>query len=435
MKEIHDREIRFLTTAESYRLHYCSRSNLHPIATAAVAALPSMSSPLKIPCLGRSLNLGMLYDAHSESIIPGKSLWDASILKSASMTTQQPSSTFEIIAEDTIQKKSSSLAVEADLKLSLMGGMVEVSGAAKFLDDKKSSEQQARVTLQYSSTTHFEQLTMEQIGAIQYPKVLEDHHATHVVTGIVFGSDAFFVFDRSLSANEKLQDIHGKVEAQIKWIPIKGSAAVDMKDADKTESEKLECKFYGDLILPSTPSTYGEAVKVYKDLPQLLDNKSVAKTAYLHPLSDLDEKPQQIVRWISSDLINKVEEVMESLHKMQMRTNDLMKHDTCSKFVDLKSQFSKLSTLMTRFQLKFSKDLTQLLPKIRSSGAEESELANLIASFHESPFNSKEMEKYLQGKVREARQLAQYIKNTSKDPKVQHAVSRFRVQSRIIDSQ
>lgn len=179
-----------------------------------------MSSQLKIPCLGRPFNLGMLYDCHSESLIPGKSLWDSTIIKSALQTTIQPSSNFDIIAEDTIQKKSSSLDIDASLKMSLMGGMVTVGGAAKFLDDKKYSEQQARVTLKYSSTSRFEQLTMEQLGAIQYPQVLDDHHATHVVTGVTYGSDAFFVFDRSISKVEESRDVHGEMEAKMKFMEV-----------------------------------------------------------------------------------------------------------------------------------------------------------------------------------------------------------------------
>ena len=380
-----------------------------------------MSSLLKLPCLGRPFNLGMLYDAHSESIIPGKSLWDSKRLKSASQITPQPSSNFDIIAEDTISKKSSSLDVGVSLKLSLLGGMVSVSGAAKYLYDKKSSEQQARVTLKYSSTTHFEQLTTEQFGDIQHPQIIEDNYATHVVTGIIFGSDIFFVFDRTLSTKEKLHRIHGNVEAQIKQIPIQGSASLDIKAEDKVEIQKLQCTFYGDVIVPSPPSTFEEAVKVYKDLPRLLESESVPKIAYLHLLSDLDGKPLQIVRWITSDLITKVEEIMESLHKMEMRTNDLMKQDVCSKFIDTENQLSKFLTLTKRFQLNISKDLAQILPNIRSSGAEESELSDLISLVHSSPFNSKEMETYLNGKFREMQYLNQLIKNMGKNSKVQCA--------------
>ncbi len=383
-----------------------------------------MNSQLKLPCLGRPFSLGMLYDAHSECIIPGKSLWDSTVIKSATNKTPQPSSNFEIIAKDSIEKKSSSLNIEANLKLSLLGGMVDVSGAAKFLNDKQSSEQQARVTLKYSSTTHFEQLTMEQLGALQYPEVLDDHHATHIVTGIQYGSDAFFVFDRSLVANEKFRDVHGNLEAKIQSIPaIQGSASLDINEKETTEIVNLQCQFWGDLILNSNPSNFDEAVKVYKDLPQLLENKSVSKMVYLYPLSELNGKPQLIVRWINSDLIAKVENIMEGFQKVEMKCNDLLKHNICSKFSNIEDQISTLLNLLKRFQLKFSKNLASLLPKIRSLGAEEMELAELVSSIYESPFHPEQMEKYQTKKDREIQQLDQFLKNLAKLPKIQFAFS------------
>lgn len=253
----------------------------------------AMSTQLQIPCLGRPFSLGMLYDCRTEKLIPGITLWDANKLKSFSKKEKQPSSDYEIIAEDKIENKTLSLGVNANLKLSLMCGLVEVDGAANYLNDKRDSCMQSRVTLQYRSTTHFEQLTMDQIGDIQYPDVLSDQDATHVVTGITYGSDAFFVFDRNISENETMNDVHGNMEAAIKSIPMKinpsGGAALNYNSTDKAETDKFHCKFHGDLILRQNPSTFDEAIKLYQDLPQRLsDAGSVPKLAYLCPLTKLD---------------------------------------------------------------------------------------------------------------------------------------------------
>lgn len=382
-----------------------------------------MSQQLVIPSLGNPFSLGMLYDGHSEKLIPGKSLWDAKVLDSAKKVTQQPSSDFELHTESTLGEKTSSLKVEANLKLSLLGGMIEVGGAAKYLNDEKTSERQARVTLKYSSTSRFEQLTMEQIGAIQYPKVLDDNTATHVVTGITYGTDAFFVFDRSLTESEKIKKISGNMQVAIKYIPISGDAALDMKMKDKEEANKLHCKFYGDLQLPSNPSTFEDAVKVYQELPQLINgkegDKSCAKIVYLYPLSELDGGHLRIVRSISNDLVSQVEEVMQNCSTITMRANDLISHEICSNFVDLESQIKKFQLLVKRFKTNFSKKLCAILPKIRGQGAEESDLAELISSVHASPFNFKDMEKYLKGKNKEIKQLSQYLKNMRKQPKIE----------------
>ena len=157
----------------------------------------------RIPCLGRQFHLGMLYDCCSETIIPGKKLWDSDTLKSSMETRPQPYSNFEIIAEDTLSKKCLSLGIDAELKLSFMGGLLKMSGAAKYMDDRKLSDKQARVTLKYASTTRFEELSMEQLGHIDYSKIHDEVDATHVVCGVTYGSDAFFVFDCTLDSDER----------------------------------------------------------------------------------------------------------------------------------------------------------------------------------------------------------------------------------------
>ncbi len=379
-------------------------------------------SNIIIPSLGNPFNLGMLYDAHSEKIIAAKTLWDSKVLDSTKKVTLQPSSSFEIYAENTLSEKAKSLNVEGSLKLSLLGGMVEINGAAKYLDDDKSSERQARVTLKYSSTSRFEQLTMEQISGIQFTKVLDDKTATHVVTGITYGTDAFFIFDRSLTETEKIKKISGNMEVIIKSIALSGSASLDTKCRDVEEANKFHCKFYGDLQLPSNPSTFQDAVKVYQELPQLINGKngdaSVPKVIHLQPLSDFDGGHLRIVRSISDDMVSQVEQILQYCTTMTVRANDLTKNEICSNFVDLESQIKGFQMLINRFKIKFMKKLASILPKIRGQGAEEEDLANLISSVHASPFNFKDLEKYIKGKSKEMKQLSQYLKNMQKVPKI-----------------
>ena len=118
-------------------------------------------------------------------------------------------------------------------------------------------------------------------------------------------------------------------------------------------------------------------------------------------------------------MILQVEEIIEHFHSTEMCIYDLLKHDICSKFVDIKSQLSKFKSLFNRFKMSFMKKLSQLLPKIRSYGAEEMELADLISLVNESPFEFGELEIYLRGKEKEIKQLSQYLKNMEKESKIQ----------------
>ncbi len=374
-----------------------------------------MSSQLQIPCLGRPFNLGMLYNYYTEKLVPGITLWNAEKLKSTKQTTKQPSSSCEIIDEDTIQNKAFSLGIDANLKLSVLSGMVEVEGAAKYMYDQKSSKKQSRVTLQYRSITHFEQVAMEKLGDAEYPHVLDSQDATHVVTGITYGADAFFVFDHFITDGKKLKDVHGCMEAAIGSI-IQSSEGFP----NIAETDKLRCKIHGDFILNSNPSTIGEAVNLFKKLPMFWHNAgSMPKLVYLSPLSKLVGKSQQVVRPISFNLISQVEDIMEQFHHTEMCVNDLMRQDICHEFVDIKSQLSKFVKLLTRFKMSFMEKLSQILPQIRGAVEEEKKLAELISSVNESPFNPSETENYLKDKDNEIKQLAQRLKNMEKNSRLQ----------------
>ena len=134
-----------------------------------------------------SLSGQTLYNCYTDQLIPGITLWNEGDreLKSA-IKRAMPSLNHEIIIEDTIEKKYS-LGLNADLKLSLISELLEIEGAAKYSSDVKSSENQSRVTLHYSATTHSEQLALNLLGPVQHSRALDDQKATHVVVEIKYG--------------------------------------------------------------------------------------------------------------------------------------------------------------------------------------------------------------------------------------------------------
>lgn len=383
-----------------------------------------MNSQLQIPCLGRPFCLGMLYNCYSEKFIPGITLWSPNKLKSALLSTKLPACDIETTTEDSLQSKSLSLGIGAELKLSLMSGMVDIKGAAKFLHDRKSSEKQSRVTLQYKSTSHFEQLTMDQLGEIQHPNSVADSYATHVVTGIIYGADTYLVFDRLISDGEKLDEVSGSMDATIKKIPsyFGGGSTRNTQDwskIDKSETEKFNCKFHGDVIPKFNPTTYDEALKLCKELPKLLQSDCKPKVAFLMPLSQLVENYQQVVHTIPLTLTHQVEEIMEHFLHTEIRVTDIMGHAICDSFVLIKNDLTKFAKLHSRFRESFVEQLSQSVPVIRSSGV-LTNLKDLISSFYSSPFNAQETKAYLDGKDNEIKQLTQHLKNLEKNSRIQY---------------
>ncbi|KAL7387211.1 hypothetical protein ABVT39_020011 [Epinephelus coioides] len=233
------------------------------------------SGTMEVAALGRPFSLGMLYDCRKDSLVPGMTLWDRDDLRNHIGERPQSYNDFDIVASESIADKSSALNVEASLKASFLSGLVEVGGSAKYLNDSKTSKSQARVTLKYKATTKVQELSMNHLGRdnVKHPYVFDKGLATHVVTAILYGAQAFFVFDREVSKKEDQQDIEGNLKVMIKKIPclaLDCEGSLKMEDKDRENVEKFSCRFFGDFSLQKPPTSFQDAVEVYQSLPKLL---------------------------------------------------------------------------------------------------------------------------------------------------------------------
>jgi len=366
-----------------------------------------------IPALGRPFDLGMLYDRRSEKLILGKTLWSPDHLDQAVNTITKPYTNSEVLAEDTIDDKTSALNIEASIKLSFLGGLVNLQGAAKYLDDRKTSSHHSRVVLKYETTTELKQLTMEHLGRgkVQYPEVFDQDIATDVVVGILYGAKVFFIFDQEVSKDESLKEVHGNMEVLVKSLPgisVDGRGSVDITEDQKKKTEKMQCKMYGDFRTEESPTTYEEAVRVYKQLPSLIGDKgqnAVAVQVYLRPLSEIDSKGQRIVREISANYISKTCEIQEHIQCIEAKCSDLIREDVCSSFPRVKKQLSRFKSNISRYKMFFQKKLLPLLPSIRGGGAEESALADIFEEKERSPFAQTRIDTWIVEKEREMKRL------------------------------
>ena len=366
-----------------------------------------------IPALGRPFDLGMLYDRRSETLILGKTLWSPDHLVQAVNTITKPCTNSEVLAEDTIDDKTSALNIDASVKLSFLGGLVNVQGAAKYLDDRKTSSNHCRVVLKYEITTELKQLTMEHLGRgkVQYPEVFDQDIATDVVVGILYGAKAFFIFDQEVSKDESLKEVHGNMEVLVNsltGISTDGRGAVDVTEDQKKKTEKMHCKMYGDFRTEGSPTTYEEAVRVYKQLPSLIGDKgenAVAVQVYLRPLCEIDTKGQRMVREINANYISKTCDIQEHIQGIESKCSDLMREDVCSSFPRVKKQLSSFKSNISRYKIFFQKKLLPLLPSIRGGEAEESALGDIFKEKEHSPFAQARIDAWIVEKEREMKRL------------------------------
>ncbi|KAK7938294.1 hypothetical protein WMY93_001620 [Mugilogobius chulae] len=179
-------------------------------------------------------------------------------------------------------------------------------------------------------------------GNVKHPDVFDKGLATHVVSGILYGAQAFFVFDREVSKTENQQDVEGNVQAIIKKIPsfsIEGKGELKMNDEDKASVDK-----------------FSYAVEVYQSLPKLLKESDVPVKVWLLPLTTLDSAAARLVREISVHLVKEAQSVLEDFNDLELRCNDALKTKTVG----------------------LSKLLARKLPAIRGGGEEEAGLADVL---------------------------------------------------------
>ncbi|XP_038672209.1 stonustoxin subunit alpha-like [Scyliorhinus canicula] len=395
---------------------------------------------MDLETLGRPFRLGMLYDCRSDALIPGVTLWDIETLEKDIDGQSQRNTEFHIITSDSIETKTSALNVNGSLKASFLSGLVEVKGSAKYLNDTKRSKRQARVTLQYRTTTRFEQLTMSHLGRqnVTHPDVFDQGTATHVVTAVLYGAQAFFVFDQEVSSSENLQDIQANLEGIIKEIPkiaIEGQASLKLRDEQQSNSQKFSCTFYGDFCLDINPTTFQEAINIYRTLPKLLGrdgDHAVPMRVWLYPLNKLDSKAAQLVRDISVGLVNHCQSVLEQLNEAVMRCNDMMGDSVTAQFPEIGNRIMKFREMCLEYKLVFQKTLARDLPSIRGGGEEEGLLVDILKNKEQSPFKHQSLIKWLDDQEREMNVVKSYL-SILKDIHV--VKSRSDLDKEVLDSQ
>uniref|UniRef100_A0A669F5W4 Uncharacterized protein n=1 Tax=Oreochromis niloticus TaxID=8128 RepID=A0A669F5W4_ORENI len=399
--------------AESCFVMFTSCSSLFffkPMCLNILIHIGDMASDImEVAALGRPFTLGMLYDARSDRLIPGK-MGLAKLLFKLSPTQVL----VFVSASDSTENKSSQLDVNASLKASLMSGLIEVEGSAKYLNDKKKSHHQSRVTLQYKATTKFKQLmlTPDETKNTQEAEDVKNL-ATHVVTGILYGANAFFVFDSEKLDDSSIQVIEGSMQAVIEKI-LKGKGKVDIKlsHEEKAVTDKFTCKFYGDFILESNPGTFEDAVKTYIQLPKLLGENSkncVPLKVTLMPLKKLHPEAAAMKKEICARLVRKVEDALQDLDNMEIRCNDLLEDRVVRSFPQIQEKLSRLKKLCIDFRSSLQQKMAKKLPSIRAGEEDEQELAKVLDDRDKSPFSQERLTKWIKDEEREVTIIRYFV--------------------------
>jgi hypothetical protein len=347
----------------------------------------------------------MVYDCRSDHLVPGLSLWNHQKLKEDTQNHPQPSVEVKFISENTVDGKASALDMNAGLQLSFVAGLVDVSGAAQFLQNDMASDETLRITMQYKCTTQFDQLSMAQLNKnnIQHPDVLDRDLATHVITGILFGANAHLIFDLQTSVEDSKIDMEIKLKAAVQSIPnvaIGGNVGSKVGQEHKSITERIKVTFYGDFQPSLNPTNYDQALELFRNLPTELGKdfeKAIPIKVWLYPLHYFKKDAITLGRGISPSLLAQASNCLEQLQYIVMKCKNLGDSNVCKTFAGVVRRLKTFRTMVEEYKAVFKAQLATLLPKIRRGTTDtdtdtdtdpdtKNELEKLILRLEESPF-------------------------------------------------
>ncbi|CAG2209154.1 unnamed protein product [Mytilus edulis] len=98
-----------------------------------------------------------------------------------------------------------------------------------------------------------------------------------------------------------------------------------MSQFSKNKTDKVSCKFCGDVILQENPTTYEDAVKCYKELPSLLrEDESVPVTVWLYPIPKMSTSATNIPQPINMEKKKLVIAALEDLERINVSCNEIL---------------------------------------------------------------------------------------------------------------
>ncbi|KAI4887323.1 hypothetical protein NFI96_016439 [Prochilodus magdalenae] len=366
---------------------------------------------VEVSALGRSLDLGMLYDCHDDSFSSDVFLWDADSLSSMRLSLPRLCKDVKILEEDSLQERLEALNLTSALRASVVSGLVEVAGATVFLKHPTKSQLHDRVTIRYRTSTRLDMLSHRLLHSAAFQSVTNGN-STHVVVAVLYGAQAFFVFDNTKERKRGTTELRSAVEKM-----ISSSCATEcfscLSESEKASCLLYDCTVYLDEHEVKSPVRFDTAVKLYDSLEKLLGTQSeraVPLKVWLYPLKNLEETAPNVVRDISTDLTTKAENFLEFVEGILRSCQDMLyrysQSNVMTWFPALKEDVCQFYALLQQYKSVFQLQLSFSIKSIRESGEEgEENLRDFLKRNEQSSFSPHNMQWWLQNKDAEVRAL------------------------------
>ncbi|XP_048040601.1 uncharacterized protein LOC125264852 isoform X2 [Megalobrama amblycephala] len=360
----------------------------------------------EIAAIGRPLDLGMLYDCRNDSFTSDGNLWDKHTVTRNRVSWPQLKTHLKVLEDDSLQERCKAFEMSPMLRVSALCGLMELHGAAAFLNHPEQSQHQDRFTLHYKTTTRLDMISQRLLQEGAPTSAINATTATHVIIAVFYGAQAFFVFDNeriSTERNTEMENVIKKLTTTLSARDVFSS----LNETEKANSILYDCSLYIDVGDWKSPVSFDKAVEIYGSLPTLLGSKgerAVPLKVWLYPLKKLDmSSVSAALSGVSENLMHRAENILGHLRKQIRICQDMITDydnlTVITRFPALEEKLQNFSEFLQEYMTEFQRKAAEIIESINvKEGDRQKSFQELISYCNHSPFNPENTHQWLEKK-------------------------------------
>ena len=345
--------------------------------------------------LGRSGQLGDLYDTHVDEFLTGN-IFGNNLPETVVRFEDRGNVVFKFDRTNNYSSTFKNLEMEAELKLNVLSGIIKVEGQGKYMSNISQSSNSHKITLSLFITRKLQKLQVSYTELGQYicARGFLNPSTTHVVTEVLWGANIFAIFEQEKSSDDERETIEGELSVELKKAGplLKGEVQADLEASGGNTSNvnNLHIEFTGDLEMTGVPTTISEALKMIKtissSIAQTNGGKGVQVQFTLSPIQDVlqfvgsalqSPLETMIMREVNNGLVQLIEFTFDESLLLEQEVQQVLA--LAAKYRDvhlLKDEVRRMTLEKIDMDVAtdtFRRTLARLLKQLRRSATEDEE--------------------------------------------------------------
>ncbi|KAK9962549.1 hypothetical protein ABG768_007907, partial [Culter alburnus] len=333
-------------------------------------------------------------------------LWDKHTVTRNRISWPQLKTHLKVLEDDSLQERCKAFEMSPMLRVSALCGLMELNGAAAFLNHPEQSQHQDRFTLHYKTTTRLDMISQRLLQEGAPTSAINATTATHVIIAVFYGAQAFFVFDNERISTERNTEMENVIKKLTTTLSAR-DVFLSLNETEKANSILYDCSLYIDVGDWKSPVSFDKAVEIYDSLPTLLGCKgerAVPLKVWLYPLKKLDKSSgSAALSGVSENLMHRAENILGHLRKQIRVCQDMITDydnlTVITRFPALEEKLQNFSEFLQEYMTEFQRKAAEIIESINvKEGDRQKSFQELISYCNHSPFNPENTHHWLEKK-------------------------------------